>query len=342
MNLEKAKAIHIAIAILIITTTNVCFGQAKVGTTIAPFLGISVAPRATSMGGAFAAVANDVSTLYYNPGGLSRITGSQLMFSHTEWLLGTSFNWIGFGLNLDGTNAIGASITQLDYGEEDVTTVLQPEGTGEKWSASDLAAAITYTRSLTDRFSIGGSAKYIQQRIYNESGHAFALDVGLLFTTEFKDMKLGMSISNFGTDIRFDGKDLLHRVDLDEETIGHNETIVSKLKTETWPLPLFFRVGLAMDVIKTAKNRLTIAVDAFRPSDNTEIINAGGEFALNEWVFLRAGYKSLFRDDSEEGLTAGAGINIKFGTTGICTLDYGYMDFGLFESVHMYSLKLGF
>jgi len=318
------------------------FGQAKVGTTTAPFLGISVTPRATSMGGAFVAVANDVSALYYNPGGLGRITGSQLLFSHTEWLMGTNFNWVGFGLNLDGTNAIGACITQLDYGEEEVTTVDQPEGTGSKWGANDLAAALSYTRNLTDRFSIGGSVKYIQQKIYNESGSAFALDIGLLFTTQFKDMKLGMSISNFGTDLKFDGKDLLHRVDLDKDIIGHNETIVAKLKTESWPLPLFFRVGLAMDAVKTATTRFTVAVDAFRPSDNTEIINVGSEFSFNNWAFLRAGYKSLFREDSEEGLTFGAGLNYRFGTAGTWSLDYCFMDFGLFESIHMFSVKFAF
>lgn len=329
------------IFILIVAGYNFCSGQAKVGTTAAPFLGISATPRATAMGGAFTAVANDVTTLYYNPGGLARVTGTQIILSHTEWLMGTNFNWIGFAMNFDGVNAIGASITQLDYGEEEVTTVLIPEGTGAKWSAGDFAAAISYARNLTDRFSIGGSAKYIQQKIYNESGGAFALDIGLLFTTQFNDMKLGMSISNFGTDLSFDGKDLLHRVDLDETVIGNNETIVARLKAENWPLPLFFRVGLAMDVLKTSLSRFTIAVDAFRPSDNTETINVGGEFSVNDWVFLRAGYKSLFRSDSEEGFTFGAGLNYRFGSAGIWSLDYCFMDFGLFENIHMFSLKAG-
>ena len=341
MNLDRIIFKGLLIVILIAAGYNFCSGQAKVGTTAAPFLGISATPRATAMGGAFTAVANDVTTLYYNPGGLSRIKGTQILLSHTEWLMGTNFNWIGFAMDFDGVNAVGASITQLDYGEEDVTTVAQPEGTGAKWSAGDFAAAISYVRNLTDRFSIGGSAKYIQQKIYNESGSAFALDIGLLFTTQFNDMKLGMSISNFGTDLSFGGKDLLHRVDLDEETIGHNETIVARLKTENWPLPLFFRVGLAMDVFKTAISRFTIAVDAFRPSDNDETINIGGEFSVHDWVSLRAGYKSLFRHDSEEGLTFGAGLNYRFGSAGVWSLDYCFMDFGLFENVHMFSLKAG-
>jgi len=323
--------------------SSTLLGQSKVGTTAVPFLGISVGPRATAMGGAFTALAEDATTLYYNPGGISRLKKSQFLVSHTEWLLGTDFNWVGLVLNLDGTNAIGLSFTQLDFGEEKVTTVLQPEGTGQTWGAMDLVLAASYARSLTDRFSIGGSVKYIQEKIWNENASAFALDVGLLFVTQFNDMKLGMSISNFGTDIRMDGKELMHRIDLDEEAIGHNETIVSKLKTDSWPLPLFFRVGLAMDVLRLGTSRLTLAADALRPSDNTETLNLGAEFGWNNLLFVRGGYKSLFREDSEEGLTAGFGLNLApAGSAFSGTFDYTYADFGLFEAIHIFAIGVQF
>lgn len=326
----------------IVMIYNIAFGQSKVGTTAMPFLGISAGPKATAMGSAFTAVADDATSLYYNPGGFSRMGNSQFIFTHTYWLVDTRFNWLGFIYNLNGTNAIGISLTQLDYGEEDVTTVLLPEGTGEKWGASDIAAAFSYARNLTDRFSIGGSVKYIQQKIFNETASAFAIDVGLLFITQFNDMKLGMSISNFGTDMRMEGKDLLTRVDLDPDALGHNETIVSNLKTDSWTLPLFFRVGLSMDVLKSKNSQLTLAVDALRPSDNTEILNIGGEYAFNQMFFLRGGYKSLFRKNSEEGLTFGAGLNFSFGSNISWGLDYCFMDFGLFETIHMFGVKIGF
>lgn len=336
----KLRGIIIILGLILFN--NCLFSQSKVGTTAAPFLGISVGPRATAMGSAFAAVSADVTSLYYNPGGVAQLDHSQFMIAHTDWLVSTNFNWLGFVFKIDPTNAVGISFTQLDYGEEEVTTVLIPEGTGERWGASDIAASLSYARNLTDRFSIGGSVKYIQQKILNEAANAFAVDVGLLFVTQFNDMKLGMSISNFGTDIKLEGKDLLQRVDLDPETIGDNETIVSNLKTDSWTLPLFFRVGLAMDVIKSKYSQLTLAVDALRPSDNTEILNVGGEFAFNKMLFLRGGYKSLFRKNSEEGLTAGAGLNFGYGSSVSLGLDYCFMDFGLFDSIHMFALKISF
>jgi len=338
----RLRGIILILILGLIFSNNSLFSQSKVGTTALPFLGISVGPRATAMGSAFAGVASDATSIYYNPGGIAQLGQSQFMIAHTNWLVGTNLNWLGFVFKMNANNAIGISFTQLDYGEEEVTTVLYPEGTGERWGASDMAAAVTYARNLTDRFSIGGNLKYVQQKIFNETASAFAVDIGLLFVTQFNDMKLGMSISNFGTDMKLAGKDLLQRVDLDPESLGNNETIVSNLKTDSWTLPLFFRVGLAMDVIKSRFSRMTLAVDALRPSDNTEILNVGGEFGFNEMFFLRAGYKSLFREDSEEGLTFGAGLNFSYGSSINLGVDYCFMDFGLFETIHAFALKVSF
>ena len=317
--------------------------QSKVGTTAVPFLGISVGPRATAMGSAYTAMTSDATSIYYNPGSFVQNPKSQVVIAHTKWLANTSLNWVGLSFKLNPSNAIGISVTQLDYGDDErVTTVSQPEGTGEKWGASDLCASLSYSRLLTYRFSIGGSFKYIQQRIWNENASAFAMDVGLLFVTQFNDMRLGMSISNFGTDMQMNGKDLLKQVDLDPETIGHNETIVARLKTEKWPLPLFFRVGLAMDVIRMNQVKFTLAADALRPSDNTETLNVGGELALARIIFLRAGYKSLMRDDSEEGLTFGAGLQLQVPNMMAIDIDYTLADFGLFETINMFAVGIQF
>jgi hypothetical protein len=328
--------------LLLGAATQYAHAQSKVGTTAAQFLGIGVGPRANSMGGAFVAMSGDASAMYWNPGALSRIGHSQIMASHTDWLVETDLNWVGITLALDADNAIGISLTQLDLGEDDVTTVQRPEGTGERWSAHDIAFTISYARNLTDRFSIGGSFKYISQHIWNESASSIAFDVGLLFTTPFDGLRLGMSLSNFGGDMRMDGKDLTRRIDLDPDNSGNNETIVANLKTDSWELPLFFRAGISYDVHRSDMLRTTVAADAVRPNDNVEHVNIGGEFAFREMFFVRLGWKALFMDDAEEGFTAGVGLHYPlFGSTA-ATLDYSYQEFGIFKNVQTITLSVDF
>ncbi len=316
--------------------------QSKVGTSAAVFLGMPVGPRGIAVGGANVATSYDASSLYYNPGAFSRMGTSQVLVSRTNWLVDTKLNWAGVVLNLDGTNAIGISYTQLDYGEEPVTTDLQQSGTGETWSASDLAIGLSYSRNLTDRFSIGGTIKYIQQRIWNSSATSAGLDIGLLYITDFNGLKIGMSISNFGGDMQMDGKDLYHRIDLDPTAQGTNKTLVSVLKTDSWPLPLLFRAGVSMDAYKNDNIRMTVMADALRPSDNGESVNLGGEFAFKETIFLRGGRRSLGLPDALETYTFGAGAKYELNAATAVSFDYSYQHMRLFAGVQSLALGITF
>lgn len=315
-------------------------GQSKVGTATAQFLNIPVGGKAVGIGGAFSAVASDASALYWNPGAISRNGKNSLYASRTNWLVGSSHQWIGATVMVTRQDAIGISINSLDYGDrEKVTTVAEPDGTGEYWTASDFAMALSYSRNLTDRFSIGGSIKYIRQQIWHESASGMAVDLGLLFITQFNGLRISSTLSNFGGELQLNGRDLLHRIDLDPENEGNNETIVARLKTESWPIPLSFRVGAAMPVIKTSALQLTVAADAIRPTDNTEILNVGGEVQLFKVLYLRSGYQTLFRDDSQSGLTAGLGLGIPNPYAQI-EFDYSYQEFELFNGVQTLSLGI--
>lgn len=329
---------------------GVARAQSKVGTTAAQFLGIPVGARAIAMGGAYVAANQEVSSLYWNPGAVVQADRSEFSFVNTDWLVGTKFRWFGLVLNLDGDNALGASVTDMDYGQGDVTTVANPEGTGETWSASDLAVSLSYSRRLTDKFSIGGSVKYISQRVYNESASTVAFDAGLLYVTELSGLRIGMSMSNFGGDMTLSGRDLLNRVDTDPNNAGSNKTLVGYLKTDAWPLPLLFRVGAAMDVVKNEEMSATIAVDALRPNDDFESINLGGEVGWRNILFVRGGYQSLFKggqaplssDKGQEGLTLGAGLQYHFEGFASLAFNYAFQKFGLFGNLNTIALSIGF
>ncbi len=314
----------------------------KVGTTSAQFLKLGVGARSIALGGAFVAEASDLSALYWNPAGLAGITGSQVQFAYTDYLTDISYSVAGFGVNLGGMGTIAASLILLDSGEMDVRTVEEPLGTGERFEVQDFAMQLSYARALTDRFSIGGSLKYIQERIWHSSASSMAFDVGVLFTTPFERLRLGSSISNFGPKMRMRGRDIVFSIDPAPEQDGTVEIVNSEYLTEKAPLPLIFRVGMALDAVHTADHRVLLATDAAHPNDNSEYINLGAEYTFRELISLRAGYKNLFERDGEQGLTMGGGLNLRLDGAMRVRVDYAYADFGRLEQTHWFTLDLAF
>ena len=314
----------------------------KVGTTAAPFLEIEVGSRAIGMGGAFVAIANDATAIYWNPAGLSRISKSEATLIHTNWLVGTNFDFVGVVVPMGYLGSIAVNVISLSTDEMEVRTVQRPEGTGEKFSYGDLSAGLSYAKNLTDRFSIGVNAKYISQRIWHMKAKGIAFDIGTLFKTRFNGMVIGMTISNFGASLKLEGRDVFVNYDEAPQFGGSNDRIPASKLTDKFPLPLLFRVGVAMDILKSGSSRLTIAADAAHPNNNTEYINTGMEYVFNKNIALRFGYKNLFTLDTEEGFTAGFGTKFKL-TGGVALkIDYAYQDFGRLQNAQRFSLGLEF
>ena len=335
---------YIVLFVLLFTPVSMLtvFAQTKVGTTVANFLTIPVGPRASGMGGAFVATANDASALFWNPGGVSRLTKNEFGVSYSQWLVGTNYNWLGLVYKLDENSTFGVSVNQLDYGTEEITNDLLPDGTGENWSAQDIAIGVTYARNLTDRFSIGGTFKYIRQQIWHESASAFALDIGLLFNTQIEGLRLGMNITNFGTEMKLDGKDLYQAIDNDRKFYsGNNEKIPGSLNTDSWTLPLLYYVGVAYDALKNNDFKVTIATDAVYPNNQNLYLNVGGEATYIDMFSLRAGKNSLFKDDAVEGMSYGVGFKYDFGSV-ITKIDYSYNDYKRFKQISKVSVSVEF
>lgn len=328
--------------IIFILSVTFAIGQSKVGSTSAPFLNIGIGPRAISMGGAFVATASDVSSLYWNPAGASRSNTNEAMFSHSSWFADINYSWAGAMLKLGDAGTIGLNLTYLDYGDMEVTTLAEQDGTGQFFTAYDLSMGLTYAYNLTDRFSLGGTVKYIQSKIWNTSASAFATDIGVLFHSDINGLRIGATITNFGTGMKMDGKDLLVQHDIDPNNYGNNDQILASLETDEFPLPLTFRIGLAMDLVDNEEHRITLAVDALHPNDNDESLNVGGEYMFNNLVAFRVGYKSLFLTNTEEGLTAGVGLNYNFSNDFGVRIDYAYQDFGMLDYTQHFSLGIKF
>ncbi len=313
----------------------------KVGTTAAQFLKIGPGARSVGMGNAYTAVSDDIYSVYWNPAGIATTHNSmEFGFNHVEWIADITYDYAAGAMTLDGIGTIFASLTTLSVPEDKVRTFDNPEGDGRVWDAGSIAIGLGYAKMLTDRFSIGFHAKFIRESIWNSSASGFALDVGTLYRTPFNDLMIGAAISNFGSTMKLDGRDIMFNYDPNDNIDTGPNNIPAKYQTEEFDIPLTFRIGLAMPVIKTRYIRFTAAVDAVHPNDNTEYVNLGGEIAYDEMFFIRGGFKSMFKQNSEEGLSLGAGLKYRFSDHLRVYLNYGYADFGRLEKIQFVDVGL--
>jgi hypothetical protein len=314
----------------------------KVGTTSAQFLKIGIGSRPIALGGAFVAEANDLSALYWNPAGLALMKGASASFSHTQYLADIDYNYAAFGIPLGNMGTIAASLILLDSGDMQVRTIDRPLGTGEFFNTQSYALQLSYARSLTNTFSIGTTLKYISESIWHSRATAMAFDVGILFTTPYDRLRLGANMANFGGKMQMSGRDILFSQDPSPDQSGDVEIVNAEYLLGKYDLPLLFRVGLAWDAVKSDDHNVLVLLDAAHPNDNSEYVNMGAEYRFRELLSLRIGYKSLFEDDGEQGLTFGGGLNIRIDRSLRAGFDYAYADFGRLEQTHWYTFNLLF
>ncbi len=315
----------------------------KTGTTAAQFLKIPVGARAIGMGGSFVALANDVSAIYWNPAGMTKVglTGG-VNFSYADWLADTKFNYVAVVINAGSIGRFGLNFTSLSMPDMEVRTEFEPEGTGEFFSALDLGMGMSYARSITDRFSLGFNAKYIREQIWHMTASSIAFDIGILFQTDFDWLTLGVSVSNFGPKMQFQGKDVFINYDFNPDQWGDNENIFANLQTDKWDLPLLFRFGLAMEWWNNNTSQFLTTIEGRHPNDNTESLSMGLEYGFLRRFFLRGGYQTLFESASERGLTFGLGIVYYLSRHHPLHFDYAYADWSRLNNVHRFSIEFKF
>ncbi len=348
------KVIVIFLMFLLLSTVAQAQEPYRVGTTVANFLELGYGSAAIAMGDAYVSNGRDISSIYWNPAGLGYMRNNEFIAMNQSWFADIQMGFVAIGIptNQFGTFALGMYYTS--YGEEKVTSMLMQEGTGENFDGLDYAVSLSYGRNIVRWFSFGISLKYIASRIWHESASAMAMDLGVNVNTSFLSptgnredgLCIGMSISNYGTKMKYDGIDLKRPIDEAPEEAGNFAYVPARYETVSWELPLIFRIGVSMNAIRTAKHQLILAIDAIHPNNNSEYVNLGTEYsmALGSFgkMFLRGGYKGLFMVDSQFGMTLGFGFRFNFMNNKGLKIDYAYRDIGMLGKVNTYTVGIIF
>lgn len=272
------------------------------------FISLGVGGRALGMGGAFVALANDVTAGYWNPAGLSQINYPQFALMHDEQF-GNLVNYdygaaaIPFGTN----TSLGFSVIRL--GVDDIPNTENaavdennnPTNDPARWvridaarvtyfNAADWAFYFTYSKKQSDVFSYGANVKIIRRELGDASATGLGLDVGVWYTP-FENMQLGANLQDVTTTFL-------------AWSTGRNELISPTMK-----------VGSAY-FIEAFGGRFAPAVDFDIRFENRKYaslahvgavsldLHTGLEYQFKNLIALRLGYSDV------KQLTMGAGVRL--------------------------------
>jgi len=315
--------------------------QTKTGTSIGDFLLIEPSARIAGMGNAGVSMDDGLDAVYYNPAALAWVDRVALDFSHSAWIAGIAHDYAAMAVPLGKWGSGMASVTSLRSDDMDVRTVAFPLGTGERFSASDVALGLDYARQITDRFAVGGQVSWLQESIWHSALSTTVFGVGTIYRVSDRGLRLGSSLSNVGTHAHFDGEDLRITWDADPSRAGDNGSLPAEQFTGDFPVPVLFRVGLGLPVVLSRDATLGLALDAFHPRDNTESVSGGAELRYRRLLAVRMGWQNAFQKDNELGFTGGAGITGRLVDYGY-RVDYAWADHGRLGSTQRVTLGLTF
>jgi len=310
----------------------------KVGKAGFKFMDVEIGARAAGMGEAFSLIGDDADAIFYNPAGIAQVDKQfDLTLCRVEWIAETSVDAVGLVANLGTFGNLGVSVLSTNFGDVIGTVIDETVAKGyTETGMLDLgayAAGITYARRLTDKFMIGGNVRYAYEHLgetvfaadttrdstwtAENSTNTIVYDIGTIFYPGFKSLRVGMSIVNFSTAVRYE----------------FNEG-----RTNSFELPLTFKMGAAMDVLDFLDEHpdysLLVDFELVHPRDYSKRYHLGGELSILKILKLRAGYKFGY---DEEKFGVGVGIHMDN-----IRLDYAYSDFARFDFVNRVSLGLSF
>ncbi len=310
----------------------------KLAQTGLKFLSVGVSARQAALADAFTAVEGTANSMFYNPSAMAQLGRfADVALGQITWIADIKHYYGAVAVSpWDGDyGTIGFTYHYVDYGEVQAT-ILAKNAQGfldvGTIKPSGYAFGIGYAKALSDRFSVGGNVKMVNQNLgsgiveatitQGTSGNdsllagtrevsntldVLAFDFGVMYRTGFKSLNFGMSVRNFSREVTY-------------------------IK-EGFQLPLTFRIGVAMNLldfleIDPESQSLLLAVDAEHPRDYPEQIKVGLEYVFAKTVALRLG---LVSPADEHTFSYGLGLQQKLAGVDF-SLDYAYTPFGIFSS----------
>jgi len=310
----KKKVIFISFLLLVLSAIHLPWCQASsedVGTCGAQFLKIGVGGRAMAMGGAFVGLSDDASGIYWNPAGLANMNKTEALFMHLVWFQDISYEYFACAKPDGKSGTTGLGIGYLHMGKLQGRD--QEGNPTSDFTSSDMLITISHGHNLLNSgVSLGGSVKYINEKIKDKNVYAFAFDLGCIYQTPLEGLRLGGLVQNLGQKIKF--------------------------VKESDKLPTLFKLGVSYSR-NLMQSPVNLAMDIYSPSDGRMSLHLGAECIYENTFIGRIGYKNLSQS-TESNLSLGFGLMLTKVQT--FSVDYAFLSQGVLGNTHTISLGVRF
>jgi len=292
-----------------------------------------------------------VEAMRLNIAGMGRVDGKELLVGNTRLYEGSTLklNSLGFVTKVGNGGAIGVSLMAVDFGDIQITTTDQPEGVGGSYSPGFFNLGIGYAYTYANKISVGVLFRAISESLPDVSAFGFAIDAGVQYVSgEDDNFKLGISLRNVGSPMKFSGQGLSSSVDAPGSEPTYQITVDQR--AQRYELPSVLNIGLSYDFYFGEQIYLRALTNFTSNAFSRDQIGGGLEFSLMEKFSLRGAYKYELDQGSDEerniysGLSVGASVDVPLQKSGgnRIGIDYAYRATNPFRGSHNVSLKLSF
>ncbi len=344
----RNKYLNIFVIILLFSSITGVFAgpKNKYGLSAATELLIPVGSVSTALGGSNLATVSGLDAIHWNPSGLATMTGKtgEAMFSNQQYIADIDVNYFAGAYKLPNVGTFALSLKALNFGDIEITTVNNPEGTGETYSPTFLISGLSYAREMTDRISFGATAKIIYNKITNETASGMAFDFGLTYNVTGSGLRFGVALKNLGPSMKFSGQDL-EQFFQPPGTQAGTQSEPRMIELADFELPTALSLGLSYDFRLDKTNNLMLHGTFQNNSFATDDYNFGLEYNYNKLIYLRGGYQ-ITNDAQDDrlftGPSFGAGFNYNASSSFNIGFDYAYRVTDKFDANQFFTILLGF
>jgi hypothetical protein len=365
--LISIKAI-IILTMLVFSMSTFAGNEQRAGQAGANELLINPWARSTGWGGANTACVKGLESINLNIAGSAFTKKTELIFTHTSWLVGSNINIYAGGLcqKVGESGVISIALQSIDMGDIDITTVDVPEGNIGTFRPNFSTITLGYAKEFSNSIYGGLAVKILNEKISDIAASGICFDAGIQYLTGIGKNKLGkkvrdnlhfgISMRNVGPTMKYKGDGLSFRGSVPPDAI----VMTTEQRSADYELPSLITIGVAYDFFLAQKvdtvaskiksdHRLSIAGNFTSNSFTKDQFHGGIEYAFKEMIMLRVGYvheKGIrsydTRTNALTGPTCGVSVQLPLNKAkgSMFSIDYSYRATNPFSGVHSVGAKI--